>query len=150
MSKELEQALPVCKSHLVVSHLLQPHGLYSPWNSSGQSTGVGSLCLLQGIFPAQKSNPGRLHWKWILYQLSHKRSPRTLEWVAFPFSRQYSRPSNQNQVSCIALKIHKSPHLSWSFSSIWHVNRWVNSGNSKRLYFGGPQNHCRWWLQPWN
>ena len=20
----------------------------------------------------------------------------------------------------------------------------------KRLYFGGLQNHCRWWLQPWN
>ena len=29
-------------------------------------------------------------------------------------------------------------------------NRWVNSGNSVRLYFGGLQNHCRWWLQPWN
>ena len=23
-------------------------------------------------------------------------------------------------------------------------------GNSVRLYFGGLQNHCRWWLQPWN
>ena len=29
-------------------------------------------------------------------------------------------------------------------------NRWENSGNSVRLYFGGLQNHCRWWLQPWN
>ena len=28
--------------------------------------------------------------------------------------------------------------------------RWGNSGNSVRLYFGGLQNHCRWWLQPWN
>ena len=27
------------------------------------------------------------------------------------------------------------------------ANRW---GNSERLYFGGLQNHCRWWLQPWN
>ena len=26
-------------------------------------------------------------------------------------------------------------------------NRW---GNSIRLYFGGLQIHCRWWLQPWN
>ena len=24
-----------------------------------------------------------------------------------------------------------------------------NSGNSDRPYFGGLQNHCRWWLQPW-
>ena len=25
-----------------------------------------------------------------------------------------------------------------------------NNGNSGWLYFGGLQNHCRWWLQPWN
>ena len=31
------------------------------WNSPGQNTGVGSLPLLQGIFPTQGSNPGRLH-----------------------------------------------------------------------------------------
>ena len=30
------------------------------------------------------------------------------------------------------------------------ANRWGNSGNSDRLYFYGLQNHCRWWLQPWN
>ena len=29
-------------------------------------------------------------------------------------------------------------------------NRWGNSGNNVRLYFWGLQNHCRWWLQPWN
>ena len=30
------------------------------------------------------------------------------------------------------------------------ANRWGNSGNSGWLYFWGLQNHCRWWLQPWN
>ena len=30
------------------------------------------------------------------------------------------------------------------------ANRWGNGGNSDRLYFGGLQNHCTWWLQPWN
>ena len=30
------------------------------------------------------------------------------------------------------------------------ANRWGNSGNSERLYFLRLQNHCRWWLQPWN
>ena len=30
------------------------------------------------------------------------------------------------------------------------ANRWVNSGNSDRYYFGVLQNYCRWWLQPWN
>ena len=40
----------------VVSNSLRPHGLHSPWNSPGQNTGVGSLSLLQGIFPTQGSN----------------------------------------------------------------------------------------------
>ena len=30
------------------------------------------------------------------------------------------------------------------------ANRWGNHGNSDKLYFLGLQNHCRWWLQPWN
>ena len=30
------------------------------------------------------------------------------------------------------------------------ANRCGNNGNSEKLYFGGLQNHCRWWLQPWN
>ena len=41
------------ESHSVVSDSLRPHGLYSPWNSPGQNTGVGSCSLLQWIFPTQ-------------------------------------------------------------------------------------------------
>ena len=51
------------ESHSVVSDSLQSHGLYSPWNSPGQNTGVGSLFLLQGIFPIQGLNP---HLLWLL------------------------------------------------------------------------------------
>jgi len=47
---------------------------------------VGSLSLLQGIFSTRGSNPGLPHCSQILYQLSHKGSPRILEWVAYPFS----------------------------------------------------------------
>ena len=50
------------------------YGLYSSWNSLGQNTRVGSLSLLQGIFPTQGSNPGLSHCRWILYHLSHRRS----------------------------------------------------------------------------
>ena len=53
-----------------MSDSLQPHGLYRPWNSPGQNTGVGSLSLIQGIFPTQGLNPGRQHCRWILYQLA--------------------------------------------------------------------------------
>ena len=50
-------------------------------NSPGQNTGVGSLSLLQGIFPTQGWNPGLLHCRQVLYQLSHQGSPGILEWV---------------------------------------------------------------------
>ena len=69
-----------------MSDSLWPHELYSLWNSPGQNTGVGSLSLPQSIFPTEESNPGLLSCRWILYQLSHKGSPRILEWVAYPFS----------------------------------------------------------------
>ena len=90
------------ESRSVVSDSLPPHGLYSPWHSPSQNTGVGSLSLLQGIFPTQGSNPGPLHCRQILYYLNHQGSPRILEWVASPFSRGSSRPRNQTGVSCIA------------------------------------------------
>ena len=58
-----------------MSDSLQPHGLYSPWNSPGQNTGVGRGSLIQGIFPTQGSNLGLPHCRQILYQLSHEGSP---------------------------------------------------------------------------
>ena len=75
---------------------------YSPWNSPGQNTGVGSHSLLQGTFTTQWSNPGLLHCRQILYQLSHKGSPRILEWVGSPFSSESSRPKNRTGFSGIA------------------------------------------------
>ena len=89
-------------SSSVVSDFLWPHELYSPWNSPGQNTGVGSLSLLQGICPNQGLNPGFPHDRGILYQLSHQGSPRILEWVAYPFSSGSSQPRNWTRVSCIA------------------------------------------------
>ena len=80
------------ESHSVVSNSLWPHGLYSPWNSPGQNTGVGRLLLLQGIFPTQGLNPGLLHCRWILYQVRHKGSPWILEWVACPFCSGFPNP----------------------------------------------------------
>ena len=64
-----------------MSDSLWTHGLYSPWNSPGWNTGVGSLSFLQGIFPNQGLNPGLPHCGRILYQPSHQGSPET--WVQF-------------------------------------------------------------------
>ena len=86
----------------VMSDPLQPLDLYNPWNSPGQNTEVGNLSLLQGIFPTQGLNPGLPHWKWSLYQLSHKGSPRILKWVVYPFSSRSFQPMNRTGVSCVA------------------------------------------------
>ena len=96
---------PDCESEScsVVSDSFQPHELYSPWNSPGQNSGDGNLSLLQGIFPTQGLNPGLLHCRWILYQLSHNGSPRILEWGAYPFSRDLPDPGIEPG----------SPHCRW-------------------------------------
>ena len=60
--------------------------------------------LLQGIFPTQGSNPGFLHWRQILYHLSHQGSSWIPEWVVYPFFRASSRPRNWTRISYIAGK----------------------------------------------
>ena len=89
------------ESRSVLSNSLQPHRLYSPWNSPGLNTGVGSHSLLQRIFPTQESNPGLLHCRQVLHQLSHQESPRIMQWVAISFSRGSSQPRDQTRVFCI-------------------------------------------------
>ena len=61
----------------------------------GQNTGVGSLSLLQGIFQTQGFNPGLLHCRRILYQLSHKGSPITFQALLIY--------SSQNTLRCLLL-----------------------------------------------
>ena len=47
-----------------------------------KNTGVGSLSLLQGIFPTQESNWGFRHCRQILYQLSYPGSPSYRHYIA--------------------------------------------------------------------
>ena len=82
-----------------MSDSLQPHVLYSPWNSPGQSTRVGSLSLLHGIFPTQGLNPGLLHCKRILYQLSYQGSPKTDEDTVNCKTLQTHQPSLSPKVT---------------------------------------------------
>ena len=85
----------VSESCSVVSDSLQPHGLYSPWNSPNQNIGVGSLSLLQGIFPTEGSYPGLLHCRHMLYQLSHSSvqfSHSATSYSLRPHEPQHARP----------------------------------------------------------
>ena len=78
--------------------------------------GVGSCSLRQGIFPTQGSNPGLPHCRQILYQLSHKGSPRILEWVGYPFSSGSSWPRNWTKVSCTAGGFFSN----WAIREAWY------------------------------
>ena len=88
------------------------------------SFGVDSLSFLQGIFPTQGLNPGLPHYRWILHQLSHKGSPRMLEWVACLFSSGSSQPRNQTRISCIASGF----FTNWAIrETLWAVLLFPNS-----------------------
>ena len=87
-----------------------------------RNTGVGRLSLLQGSFPTQRLNPGLPHCRQILYQLSQKGSPRTLERVVNPFSSGSSWPRNQTRVSCTAGRFFTNwamkEAIAWEMSAI--------------------------------
>ena len=68
-AKSLQSCLILCNP--VDSNL----PLLCLWNSPGKRTGVGCHDLLQEILPTQGSNPGLLHCRWILYNLSQQGSP---------------------------------------------------------------------------
>ena len=77
------------ESRSVVSNSLPPHGLYSPLNSPGQKTGVGSPSLLQGVFPTQGSNPCLPHCRQIFLLAEPQGKPKNngvgtlslLQWI---------------------------------------------------------------------
>ena len=137
---QIESRLCVSESHSVLSDSLWPPGLYSPWHSIGQNTLVGSLSLLQGIFPIQGSNSGLPHCRQILSQLSYKGRLRILEWVAYPFSRGSSWPRNWIRVSCISGRFFTNWAIreaqlyigTWAFNSKVHYlkNRYEFHKNS--------------------
>ena len=66
----------VTQSCLTLCDCMEPTRLLCPWNSPGTNTRVGSHSLLQGNFPIQGSNPGFVHCRQTLYQLSHEGSPK--------------------------------------------------------------------------
>ena len=49
----------------------------------------------------------------------------------------------------LKLNIQKTKIMASGSITSWEIDG-GDSGNSVRLYFLGLQNHCKWWLQPWN
>ena len=106
----------VSESHSVVSNSLRPYGLYSPWNSRGQNTGVGSLSLLQWIFPTQELNRGLLHCKQILYQLKYQGSPTNGK---FPSQRPESYLSQEWACICTSTVHSHWLAVPWKAWPLW-------------------------------
>ena len=103
---------------------LQPHGLYSLWNSPGQNTGVGCRALLQGLLPTLGSNLDFLHCRWLSSELPGK--PKNTG-VAYPFSKGTFWPRNRTGVSC----------TTGGFFTSWAIRKAPESNlaNGNRQYF---------------
>ena len=95
-----ERLTRASESRSLVSESLRPHGLYSPWNSPGQNTGVGSLSFLQQIFLTQESNGGLLHCRRILYQLSYR--------GRLTHTHRFNRGKSKNRIESFKLLAWKS------------------------------------------
>ena len=85
------------------SPALQVDSLPAEPQGKTKNIGVGSLSLLQQIFPAQESNWGLLHFRWILYQLSYQGSPRSEKaldkWCCYAQSLVRSLRLHSNEIA---------------------------------------------------
>ena len=54
----------------------------------------------------------------------------------------------QSEKAGLKLNTQKNKIMASGLITSWQKGG--KSGNSDRFYFLGLQNHCRWWLQPWN
>ena len=99
--------------------LLWSHGLYSPWSSPGQSTGVGNLSLLQGIFLIQELNWGLLHCRLLLYQLSYEGTSVICEKTLWEYvDILFSQPSYHWAYYAVSFYLVAMFPLIWSSSAI--------------------------------
>ena len=107
-----------------MSDSLWPHGIYSAWNSPGQNTGVGSLSLLQGIFPTQGSTQifciaGRFFTGWA------QGRPRNTEVGSLSLLQQtyLTQESNQGVLLCRQI-LYQLSYQGSPFEDL-HVKNWA-------------------------
>ena len=117
----------------------------SPWNSLSQNSGVGSISLLQAIFPTQGSNPGIPHCRRILYQLSHQGSPGKIKeayeitWEACGISITVEYPvSLPFFVVRMKTEVFQSCGHCWVFQMCWHIECSTLTASSYRFSNSSP------------
>ena len=136
-------------------HRTYPTRLLCPWHSPGKNTGVDCHPLLQRIFLTQGLNPGLLHCRQILYCLSYRKvSYRKEREVCIITADLHCcmaemKVKEESEKVGLNLNIQKTKIMSSGPITSWQIDG--ETVETVRLHFlGGLQNHCRWWLQPWN
>ena len=88
-------------------------------------------------------------WWAAIYGVAQSRT--RLKWLS---SSSSSMAESKEELKRLLMKVKEESEktdLKLSIQSHHFMsNRWRNNGNSDRYYYLGPQNHCRWWVQPWN
>ena len=122
-----------------------------PWESPGKNTGVDFHALLQGIFPTQRLNPDLLHFRHILYCLSHQGSPRTpkVKWLVksqtnttFPslrYNMLFTTQALRGRKPLLWNKKSSSPHTHTHTHT--HTEAQVLCSDFQ-ICWNGPQNTC--------
>ena len=116
------------------SPTLQANSLPAEPQGKPKNGGVGSLSLLQGIFPTQGSNPGLPHCRWILYQLSHKESPNGCEsWT--------TKKAEHQRIDAFKL---------WHWRRLWRVPWTARRSNQSILKLSTLNTHWKDWCWSWS
>ena len=98
------------------SPTLQEDSLPAEPQGKSKNTGVGSLSLLQRIFPTQESNQGHLNCRWILNQLRYQGSPNEAELDVFlEFCSFFYDPTNVGNLIPGSSAFSKSSWYIWKF-----------------------------------
>ena len=110
--------------------------------------------------PAYLTSMQSTAWK-TLDRMKHKLESRLPGEISITSDMQMTQPYGRKQRTKEPLESDRGEWKSWLKTQYsenedhgiqshhFMANRWENSGNSESLYFGGLQNHCRWWLKPW-
>ena len=110
------------------------HPLGFPCGSAGKESACNEGDL--GLIPGLGRSPGEEK----VYPLQYSGLENSMDCIVHGVTKSQTQLSN----------FHSHPYVTIGKNKAFMGNIWRNSGNRVRLYFGGLQNHCRWWLQPWN
>ena len=121
----------VCQGCILSPHLINSYAEYIMWNHSLDETQVGIKTSGKNINNLRNADDNTL-----MAEIKEELKSHLL------------KVREENQKTGLKLNIQKQ--RSWHLVPSLHGNRWAKNETSKRPYFLGLQNHCRWWLQPWN